>query len=216
MVINLLNRFIIVGNLSEARVDLYPSHLKAKLAVNINNFTVNCNGIFSRRFKQEQYLGFLNLLQYLYPEVDGEVYVNHQSCYTLTANNPTKLLISGSTFPTDEQVFFNFKYCKICQPQAQDSIDIALKGQFISNKQFLNITFDSPKVFNIDKPDSCTLNTIYQLNCTYRPNYDIVNDVVYSFDDINNIQIIDWIDTGYNISQYDIKQYLREWDMINQ
>lgn len=213
---NLLNRFIIIGNLSEARVDLYPSHLKAKLAININNFTVNCNGIFSRRFKQEQYLGFLNLLQYLYPEVDGEVYVNHQSCYTLTANNPTKLLISGNVFPTDEQIFFNFKYCKICQPQTQDSIDIALKGQFISNKQFLNIAFDSPKLFNIDKPDLCTFDTIYHLKCTYQPNYDIVNDVVYSFDDINNIQIVDWMDTGYNISQYDIKQYLREWDMINQ
>lgn len=213
---NLLNRFIIVGSLSEARVDLYPSHLKAKLAINVNNFIIVCNSTISRRFKPEQYDEFLDLIQYLHPEVDGVVYINHEQYYTLTSNNPTKLLISGSLFPTDEQVFFNFKYCKICQPQAQDSIDIALKGQFISNKEFLNITFDSPKVFNIDKPDSCTLNTIYQLNCTYQPNYDIVNDIVYSFDDINNIQVVDWVDIGYSISQYDIKQYLREWDMINQ
>ena len=43
---NLLNRFSIIGNLSEARVDLYTSQLKTKLDININNFNVNCNGIF--------------------------------------------------------------------------------------------------------------------------------------------------------------------------
>ena len=213
---NLLNRFIIVGSLSEARVDLYPSHLKAKLAINVNNFIIVCNSAISRRFKPEQYDEFLDLIQYLHPEVDGVVYINHEQYYTLTSNNPTKLLISGSLFPTDNQLFFNFRYCQICNNSIQDDIDIALKGQFISNNQLLNVAFDSPKVFDIERPNECCNNTIYQLKCQYNPNYHVENDIVYSYENMNNIQVINCIDTGYRISQSNVKQYMREWDMINQ
>ena len=213
---NLLNRFIITGSLSEARVDLYPSHLKAKLAINVNNFIIVCNGTISRRFKPEQYDKFLDLIQYLHPEADGIVYVNREQYYTLTSNIRTKLLISGSLFPTDNQLFFNFRYCQICNNSIQDNIDIALKGQFISNQQLLNVTFDSPKVFEIERPNECRNNTIYQLKCQYNPNYHVENDIVYSYENMNNIQVIDCIDTGNSISQSNIKQYMREWDMINQ
>ena len=111
---NLLNKFTLIGYLSEIRVDLFRSHIKAKLSIDLQDNNITCYATISRRFNKEWHHEFEVLLSRLVPKQDGWAYVNGEQYYKMDSfTHPSCLFLSGNISSSGDMIFFNFEYCKI-------------------------------------------------------------------------------------------------------
>ena len=211
---NLVNRFIAIGHLTEARFDLYPTHIKAKLALDINGASLTCYARISRKFNGESYADITGLLDHLHPKVDGYVWVNDSIYYQLDEANgaPTQLMISGNISPNDAVLFFNFAYCKICQSQTS-KLTIDICGQFINDQQLLNIVSDNPRVFNIERPEGVSQDALYNCEVTY--NYPWIKcDGTIKCNDAPLLQVTNAVQQSGHLTRQEIDGYMMEWNML--
>ena len=212
---NLLNKFTLIGYLSEIRVDLFRSHIKAKLAIDLHSYIVTCYATISRRFNKEWHHEFESLLSRLVPKQDGWVYVNGEQYYKMdSCTQPSCLFLSGNISSSGDMMFFNFEYCKILDEQLAPSISIEIEGQFVDKDRFLNIISDSPRIFNLKRPNQAIDGRIYKTWVRYNPSYRIQDDTIYPVD-IDKLTIVKIEQTNKQIPDKQLQNYMLEWKIIN-
>ena len=212
---NLLNKFTLIGYLSEIRVDLFRSHIKARLSIDLQGYNITCYATISRRFNKEWHHEFESLLSRLVPKQDGWVYVNGEQYYKMdSCTQPSCLFLSGNISSSGDMTFFNFEYCKILDEQLAPSISIEIEGQFIGKDKFLNIISDSPRIFNVKRPNQAIDGKIYKVWLQYNPSYRIQDDTIYLVD-INKLTLARIEQTNKQIADERLRDYILEWKIIN-
>ena len=212
---NLLNKFTLIGYLSEVRVDLFRSHIKAKLSIDLQDNNITCYATISRRFNKEWHHEFEALLSRLVPKQDGWVYVNGEQYYKIdSCAQPSCLFISGNISSSVDMIFFNFEYCKILDEQLAPYVLIEIEGQFINKDRFLNIISDSPRIFNLKCPSRAIDGKIYKAWLQYSPSYRVQDDTIYPVD-ISKLTLTRIEQTNKQITDEQLQDYLLEWKIIN-
>lgn len=212
---NLLNKFTLIGYLSEIRVNLFRSHIKAKLAIDLQGHNITCYATISRRFNNEWYQEFESLLSRLVPTQDGWVYVNDEQYYKIGASaQPSCLFLSGNISSSSDMIFFNFEYCKILDEKLSPYISIEIEGQFVDKDKFLNVISDSPRIFNLKRPNQAIDGKIYKAWLRYNPSYRIQDDTIYPVD-INKLALARIEQTNKQIPDEQLQDYMLEWKIIN-
>ena len=212
---NLLNRFTLIGYLSEIRVDLFRSHIKAKLSINLQGYNITCYTTISKRFNNEWYKEFESLLSRLIPKQDGWVYVNNKQYYTINScTQPSCIFLSGNISSSSNMIFFNFEYCKIMNEQLTPYISIEIEGQFIDKDKFLNIISDSPRIFNLKRPNRAIDRKIYKAWLQYNPSYRVQDNTIYPVD-ISKLTLARIKQTNKQITDEQLQDYILEWKIIN-
>ena len=212
---NLLNKFTLIGYLSEIRVDLFRSHIKAKLSIDLQDHNITCYATISRRFNKEWYHEFESMLSHLVPKQDGWVYMNDEQYYKMNSCAQSScLFLSGNISSSGDMIFFNFEYCKILDEQLAPSVSIEIEGQFVDKDKFLNIISDSPRIFNLKRPNQAIDGKIYKAWLQYNPSYRIQDDTIYPVD--MSKLILERIEqTNKQISDEQLRDYILEWKIIN-
>lgn len=212
--ISLLNRFTLVGVLKECCIDLFQSHIRARFNVEIDNqqeITVSYQ--INKKFHKEKYKKFIELIPFLHPYVNGYVWLNKNQYYSLSSNNLLeKLFISGNVLEKNGNIYFNAEYIK--KTKLKNEFSFEFEGIVIDKEHILNIVNDSPRMFNIGnniKPSEY----IYNFSIKYNPNYKIENDNVYLNKQKSNFVYSNKHYTNKKISKKEIKDYLLEWEIIN-
>ena len=212
---NLLNKFTLIGYLSEIRVDLFRSHIKAKLSIDLQDHNITCYATISRRFNKEWYHEFESLLSRLVPKQDGWVYVNGKQYYKMdSCTQPSCLFLSGNISSSGDMIFFNFEYCKILDEQLSPSMSIEIEGQFIGKDRFLNIISDSPRIFNVKRPNRAIDGKIYKVWVRYNPPYKVQDGTIYPVN-VDRLTCVKIAQTNKQISDEQLRDYILEWKIIN-
>ena len=178
--INLTNKFTAIGQLQEANIQLYPTHIKIKLSLDINNITLTLYQTISKRFNGQQYDNIMSMLPNLHCKIDGWIYAKGEQYYKLKQDKPSRLLVSGNLSAYADRVFFNMCYMQFSD--MSDMLSIELEGQWINKKEFINVVSDSPRLFNINIPQKTKENQIYKLLLSYNPECKIYDSIVFSLD----------------------------------
>lgn len=211
---SLLNRFTLVGVLKECRIDLFPSHIKAKLNIEIDSqqeITVGYQ--INKKFHKEKYKEFIDLIPFLHPYVNGYVWSGKDQYYCLSSNNLLeKLFISGNVLEKNGNIYFNAEYIK--ETKLKNEFSFEFEGIVIDKEHILNIVNDSPRIFNI-KNNLKSTEKIYNFSVEYKSNYEIKNDNVYLNKQNHNFVYNNKRYTNKKISKKEIENYLLEWEIIN-
>lgn len=212
---NLVNRFTLFGYLSEIRIDLFRSHTKIKLSIDLDGYNINCYSTISKRFNLNWHKEFESLISQFSPKQDGWVYINKNKYYQMQRSpQPSCLFLSGNISPTKEILFFNFEYCKIIEESIQPSISIEIEGRFISSDKFLNIVSDSPRIFTINSWPTLQNDKIYYTSINYNPSYKIKDEIIYP-NNVNELTLLTVNSTNKKISEKKIQDYMLEWKILN-
>ena len=211
---SLLNRFTLVGILKECRIDLFPSHIKAKFNIEIDSqreITVGYQ--INKKFHKEKYKEFIDLIPFLHPYVNGYVWFEKNQYYCLSSNNLLeKLFISGNILEKNGNIYFNAEYIK--KTKLKNEFSFEFEGIIIDKEHILNVVNDSPRVFKI-KNNLKPSGRIYNFSVEYKSNYKIKNDNVYLNKQNYNFVYNNKHYTNKKISEKEIENYLLEWEIIN-
>ena len=212
---NLLNKFTLIGYLSEIRVDLFRSHIKAKLSIDLQGHNITCYATISRRFNKEWHHEFETLLSRLVPKQDGWVYVNGEQYYKMDSyTQPSCLFLSGNISSSGNMIFFNFEYCKILDEKLSPYVSIEIEGQFVDKDRFLNIISDSPRIFNLKCPSRVIDGKIYKAWLRYNPSYRVQDDTIYPVE-VDRLTLAKIESTNKQITDEQLQDYILEWKIIN-
>lgn len=216
--ISLLNKFSLIGILKECRIDLFPSHIKAKFNMEINNqeeITVYYS--INKKFHNEKYKEFIQIIPKLHPVIQGHVWNGKIKYYSIFSNNLTedsnnKLFISGNVLEKNDKIYFNGEYIKLTN--LKNEFNFSLEGIIVNKNKILNIVNDSPRIFNI-KTNIKPSGKVYNFSINYIPQYIIKNDNVYY--NKQNYQFVYYNKQTTNkvINKNDVDNYLLEWEIIN-
>ena len=211
---SLLNRFTLVGILKECRIDLFPSHIKARFNIEIDDQQEITIGYqINKKFHKEKYKEFIDLIPFLHPYVNGYIWIEKNKYYRLSSINlQEKLFISGNVLEKNGNVYFNAEYIK--KTKLKNEFSFEFEGIVIDKEHILNIVNDSPRVFNI-KNNLKHSEKVYNFYVEYKSNYEIKNDNVYLNKQNHNFVYNNKRYTNKKISEKEIQNYLLEWEIIN-
>ena len=151
--ISLLNRFSIVGVLKECRIDLFPSHIKARFNIEINNQQeITIYYSINKKFHIEKYKEFIDLIPKFHPTIQGYVWNGKTKYYCISSNNllensSNKLFISGNILERNGNVYFNGEYIKITK--LKNDFSFSFEGIVVDKEHILNIVNDTPRLYII-------------------------------------------------------------------
>lgn len=175
----MLNRFMLLGELSEISILLFPTHLRVRLSINVNNQTITIQQTINRRWNKKQYDELCDMIHLFRPRIDGYVLKNGvEKIYTIKSNsNPSRLLISGNVNEWRDNIYFNGQYIRF-EPNGHDFLSIEIDGQWIDNNRLLNVLNDSPVVFHFRDVTNMINDGIYRINFTYNAGYNVCDNIV--------------------------------------
>ena len=110
-------------------------------------------------------------------------------------------------------MYYNVQYCRIVEDNAADSMNIEIDGQWMDSSRFLNICGDSPRVFNIKRPDGCE-GCICRLQLEYDAGYSIEQNRVVTHP--SGLRVVDYKRTDAAMSQEEIDKWMLEWSIVNE
>lgn len=211
---SLLNRFTLVGDLKECRIDVFPSHIKAKFNIEIDNQQeITVGYLINKKFHKEKYKELIDLIPFLHPYVNGYVWSEKSQYYCLSSSNLLeKLFISGNVLEKNGNVYFNAEYIK--RTKLKNEFSFEFEGIVIDKEHILNVVNDSPRIFNI-KNNLKASGRIYNFSVEYKSNYEIKNDNVYLNKQNYNFVYNNKHYTNKKFSEKEIENYLLEWEIIN-
>lgn len=196
-------------------MELFYTHIKIKLSIEINGKPITCYGTISYKFNQLLYDKIINIIPSLFPKIEGYVYLKNDKHYKLKpSNHQTKLFISGNLSQYSHMLFFNLEYIDLINQRYSDRIEIELEGQFVDKDKFLNIISDSPRIFNIKQPKQSNGDKIYKIWIQYNLPYTVQDDIIYPVD-IDRLTLAKIETTDKKITDEQLKDYLLEWKIIN-
>ena len=208
-----MNKFLCVAQLQELRIDIYQTHMKVKFRVIANNQCLTMNQTLSRKWNEPQIKSWLAVAQYTHPRVDSYIYVKNKHYYTMKKSDmPTRLLVSGNINEWKKSLYYNVQYCRIVEDNAPDSMNIEMDGQWVNSSRFLNICGDSPRVFNINRPDGCE-GCICRLRLEYDAGYSIEQNRVIT--NPSGLRVVDCKRTDVVMSKEEINKWMLEYDIIS-
>lgn len=216
--ISLLNRFSIVGILKECRIDLFPSHIKARFNIEINNQQeITIYYSINKKFHSEKYKEFIDLIPKFHPTIQGYVWNGKTKYYCISSNNllensSNKLFISGNILERNGNVYFNGEYIKITK--LKNDFSFSFEGIVVDKEHILNIVNDTPRLFSI-KTNIIPSEKIYNFSVRYNFGYKIENNNVYKNKQNYNFVLNNKHYINKTINKEDIDNYLLEWDIIN-
>lgn len=216
--ISLLNRFSIVGILKECRIDLFPSHIKARFNIEINNQQeITIYYSINKKFHSEKYKEFIDLIPKFHPTIQGYVWNGKTKYYCISSNNllensSNKLFISGNILERNGNVYFNGEYIKITK--LKNDFSFSFEGIVVDKEHILNIVNDTPRLFSI-KTNIIPSEKIYNFSVKYNFGYKIENNNVYKNKQNYNFVLNNKHYINKTINKEDIDNYLLEWDIIN-
>ena len=109
-------------------------------------------------------------------------------------------------------MYYNVQYCRIVEDSAADSMNIEMDGQWLDSSRFLNICGDSPRVFNIKRPDGCE-GCICRLRLEYDAGYSIEQNRVITHP--SGLSVVDCKKTDAAMSQEEIDRWMLEYEIIS-
>ena len=208
-----MNKFLCVAQLQELRIDIYQTHMKVKFSVIANNQCLTMNQTLSRKWNEPQIKSWLAVAQYTHPRVDSYIYVKNKHYYTMKKSDmPTRLLVSGNINEWKKSLYYNVQYCRIAEDNAPNSMNIEMDGQWVDSSKFLNICGDSPRVFNINRPDGCE-GCICRLRLEYDAGYSIEQNRVIT--NPSGLRVVDCKRTDVVMSKEEINKWMLEYDIIS-
>lgn len=216
--ISLLNRFSIIGILKECRIDLFPSHIKARFNIEINNQQeITIYYSINKKFHSEKYKEFIDLIPKFHPTIQGYVWNGKTKYYCISSNNllensSNKLFISGNILERNGNVYFNGEYIKITK--LKNDFSFSFEGIVVDKEHILNIVNDTPRLFSI-KTNIIPSEKIYNFSVKYNFGYKIENNNVYKNKQNYNFVLNSKHYINKTMNKEDIDNYLLEWDIIN-
>lgn len=187
--------------------------MKVKFSVIANNQCLTMNQTLSRKWNEPQIKSWLAVAQYTHPRVDSYIYVKNKHYYTMKKSDmPTRLLVSGNINEWKKSLYYNVQYCRIVEDNAPDSMNIEMDGQWVNSSRFLNICGDSPRVFNINRPDGCK-GCICRLRLEYDAGYSIEQNRVIT--NPSGLRVVDCKRTDVVMSKEEINKWMLEYDIIS-
>ena len=216
--ISLLNRFSLIGILKECRIDLFPSHIKAKFNIEVDNQNeITVYYSINKKFHSDKYKEFIDLIPQFHPTIKGYVWNGKEKYYTISSDNllenkTNKLFISGNILERNGNVYLNGEYIKITK--LKNEFSFSFEGIVIDNNHILNIVNDSPRVFNI-RNNLNSSEKIYNFSVKYNFGYKIETLNVFNENKDSNFTLIKKNKTKKIIEQKDIDNYMLEWEIIN-
>lgn len=167
----------------------------------------------SRKWNEAQIKSWLAMAQYIHPRIDSYIYVKNKHYYTMKkSDTPTRLLVSGNINEWKKSLYYNVQYCRIVEDNTPDSMNIEMDGQWVDSSRFLNICGDSPRVFNIKRPDGCG-GCICQLRLEYDAGYSIEQNLVITHP--SGLRAVDCKRTDAAMSQEEIDKLMLEYNIIS-
>lgn len=167
----------------------------------------------SRKWNEAQIKSWLNMAQYIHPRIDSYIYVKNKHYYTMKKSDiPTRLLVSGNINEWKKSLYYNVQYCRIVEDNAPDSMNIEMDGQWLDSSRFLNICGDSPRIFNIKRPDGCE-SCICRLRLEYDAGYSIEQNRVITHP--SGLSVVDCKRTDAAMSQEEIDKWMLEYEIIS-
>lgn len=208
-----MNKFLCVAQLQELRIDIYQTHMKVKFSVIANNQCLTMNQTLSRKWNEPQIKSWLAVAQYTHPRVDSYIYVKNKHYYTMKKSDiPTRLLVSGNINEWKKSLYYNVQYCRIAEDNAPNSMNIEMDGQWVDSSRFLNICGDSPRVFNIKRPDGCE-GCICRLQLEYDAGYSIEQNRVITHP--SGLSVVGCKRINAAMSQEEIDKGMLEYEIIS-
>jgi hypothetical protein len=187
--------------------------MKVKFSVIANNQCLTMNQTLSRKWNEPQIKSWLAVAQYTHPRVDSYIYVKNKHYYTMKKSDiPTRLLVSGNINEWKKSLYYNVQYCRIAEDNAPNSMNIEMDGQWVDSSRFLNICGDSPRVFNIKRPDGCE-GCICRLRLEYDAGYSIEQNRVIT--NPSGLRVVDCKRTDVVMSKEEINKWMLEYDIIS-
>lgn len=208
-----MNRFLCISQLQELRIDIYQTHMKIKFSVIANNQCLTMSQTLSRKWNEPQIKSWLAVAQYTHPRVDSYIYVKNKHYYTMKKSDiPTRLLVSGNINEWKKSLYYNVQYCRIAEDNAPNSMNIEMDGQWVDSSKFLNICGDSPRVFNIKRPDGCE-GCICRLQLEYDAGYSIEQNRVITHP--SGLSVVGCKRINAAMSQEEIDKGMLEYEIIS-
>lgn len=187
--------------------------MKIKFSVIANNQCLTMSQTLSRKWNEPQIKSWLAMAQYIHPRIDSYIYVKNEHYYTMKKSDiPTRLLVSGNINEWKKSLYYNVQYCRIVEDNTPDSMNIEMDGQWIDSSRFLNICGDSPRVFNIKRPDGCD-GCICRLQLEYDAGYSIEQNRVMTHP--SGLRVVDCKRTDTAMSQEEIDKWMLEYEIIS-
>lgn len=178
----LCNRFMICGELQEAMINIFRTHIKIKLSVSSNHQFFTVSQTIYNKWSKTKCDEILAIAPKLRPKFDGMIYAEGREYYRINkSDKPSRLFISGNITPWGNNIYYNMAFFRLSNDN-NDTISIELEGQWIDGNNFLNVVDDSPRVFEINKPKQCKIGQIYKLNIAFNQGYMIQDGVVKSLE----------------------------------
>ena len=166
-----MNKFVACGKLIEFVCRIYSTHINVKTTLDINGQIIQTSQTSSRKWNADECKAVFDILPKLHPKVDGIVYnVDKPYFFCRRAHEISKVIVGGNINEWRNTAYFNAKYMRLMQScQQQDILDIQIDGQWVDNNRFLNVCYDSPRIFNLPKPAGisdkiCRLSVGYGLS----------------------------------------------------
>lgn len=220
----LKNRFIAVGNLSECRVDIFPSRLQCKFSLDVDGTIITAAYHVSKRFKPYEYKKTVEMLSLLHPLINGYVYINGIDRYYTLSCGETKLLVTGNIYPSanDNRIWFNAEFIEIQNVNRKNSLQIELSAAYVDDKKFLNIVADSSRLFSLDaRIKTPKKNIVYDFTLSYNTGYETAKSqerkrqIVKTRQTNDRLKIITQRETNKALDNFDVEQWLLEWEIVN-
>jgi hypothetical protein len=209
------NKFLCVGTIQEFVCHFFPTHVKIKFTMEINNQTITCSQIINRKYNKVAYDYLCYIIPTIHTRISSFVRVNNEKYYEITrSDKPTRILSSGHINEYKGQIYFNSQYISInFGTNIKDDISIEVEGVWVDKNRFLNTTNNSPKIFHIDKPQNITVGCLYACCLGFNAGYKIDEDIVTEQDTelyIKGIKPMNKI-----MEQEEIDKWLLEHEIIN-
>lgn len=216
---DLTNKFYAIGNLSEAYIDLYPSHINVKFALQVKGYVMTFYSRVSKRYNLDMYKTVMQMIDRLYPTSRGYVNLNGEHYFTMEPQkSSTRLFLSGNISQSRDMIFFNFEYCQIDKDYPEDYFSILLEGYPLGDDRILNVISDSPRIFNITSdivlPSKQNQSVMYSID--YIMNWGIVDGMICTMQEPKpRLFVCTWRQMDKQIEDDQLTNYLLEWRILN-
>lgn len=194
----MVNRFLAVGTLSECAIQFYRTHIKVRLSLEVDHQAITMQQTISRKWNAEQYQALCRSIPYLHPQIEGIVTKGeHEQIYAMpSADQPTRLMVSGNINEWHGRIYFNAQYIRI-EPRAPDNMTMELDGQWVDGHRLVNVVGDWPRAFSLDAPASYERRA-YRLRLGYSAGYierdGVVDDAPYGLQMLSCKPLDEYID----------------------
>ena len=216
MTMTLLNKFVLIGTLSEFFIEIDDNFVRGKFIIRIDNTYLTIYYNICSQYNLQLYNEFIQHLPSFVPEIDSCVIFNSEKQVVKSEHGTAaQLFVSGNIKSKKDKFYFYARYLKPCNFIQKQDINIQLEGVWIDKNRFLNILNDTPYVFNIKNPTTNIDNKIKIASIKHNCGYQIKNNIVISNSNDEELILCNEKTTNNIIQKEYLENLLLEWEIMN-